>query len=460
MRSLRARLILVFLAAVLVPLAGALWITQSLLEHSLTYADPRPLDELSRLLEKTGREYYQRNRELLRLDAESGKAAPRRFPDQQRKTWPSAIESFVLSGEQERFLIAGARGDEIQYLVRKPAEVQMFTRKLGEVGMTQLTEQYRRAREMVGAADGRDLRRGFFYASLILFAAVCVISLAAMILLANHVSRPIRQLTAALSTLASGDLTVRVPESGADEVGAAMTAFNRMAGQLEQSRERLIYLTQVASWQRLARKMAHEVKNSLTPIRLNVEEMVARAGPADRQFMAQASQIIVDEIGVLERRIRAFSELGAEPPVKPVVMDLNNAVEERVSFLKQARPDVVYQIRTDGRPRASADADLLRGILTNLLENAAHAAGPGGVVLVKTLLCGRHACVEVHDSGPGLSPEARKSLFEPTISFKKGGMGIGLSIARKSALSCGGDIIHLEGELGGAGFRVLLPSAT
>ena len=68
-----------------------------------------------------------------------------------------------------------------------------------------------------------------------------------------------------------------------------------------------------------------------------------------------------------------------------------------------------------------------------------------------------HVAIEVHDSGPGLSDQARSSLFEPTISFKKRGMGLGLSIARKSALLSGGDIVLVKGELGGAGFRVLLP---
>ena len=67
--------------------------------------------------------------------------------------------------------------------------------------------------------------------------------------------------------------------------------------------------------------------------------------------------------------------------------------------------------------------------------------------------------IEIHDSGPGLSAQARSTIFEPTISFKKGGMGLGLSIARKSALLCGGDIALIEGELGGAGFRIQLPEA-
>ena len=97
-----------------------------------------------------------------------------------------------------------------------------------------------------------------------------------------------------------------------DEVGNALEAFNRMADQLRQQRERLVHLTQMASWQSLARKTAHELKNSLTPIRLTVEEIQARQ-PADRAFIDQAAQIVVSEIDALERRVRAFSEFSSEP---------------------------------------------------------------------------------------------------------------------------------------------------
>jgi len=98
-------------------------------------------------------------------------------------------------------------------------------------------------------------------------------------------------------------------------------------------------------------------------------------------------------------------------------------------------------------------------VLTNLLENAAHAAGTGGAVLVATSRDRGRVAIEVHDSGPGLNEQARQTLFEPTISFKKGGTGLGLSIARKSALLMGGDILLVKGELGGAAFRVVLPAA-
>ena len=121
---------------------------------------------------------------------------------------------------------------------------------------------------------------------------------------------------------------------------------------------------------------------------------------------------------------------------------------------------MTYECRlANGLPSAMADQDLIKGILTNLLENAADAAGDGGRILGITTAGEGRVAIEVHDSGPGLSDQARSSLFQPTISFKKRGMGLGLSIARKSALLSGGDIVLVKGELGGAGFRVLLPIA-
>ena len=105
-----------------------------------------------------------------------------------------------------------------------------------------------------------------------------------------------------------------------------------------------------------------------------------------------------------------------------------------------------------------AAPDLVNGILTNLLQNAAEAAGPGGTVVVVTRGEAERVVIEVHDSGPGLSEEVAATLFEPTISFKKHGMGLGLSIVKKNALLSGGDVTVVPGELGGAAFRVWLPS--
>ena len=101
--------------------------------------------------------------------------------------------------------------------------------------------------------------------------------------------------------------------------------------------------------------------------------------------MDQAVQIVVSEIESLERRVRAFSEFASEPPVRPEVLDINALVGERVALLRPVYPGPTYQLRLDDRrPRAHAALDLVKGILTNLLQNAAEAAGPGGSVLRRT----------------------------------------------------------------------------
>jgi two-component system nitrogen regulation sensor histidine kinase NtrY len=457
---LRNKLILVFLAATVVPWGATLWMTTSFLDRSLRYRATRELDDLSQSLHRTGLAFYNQACQDLKNDAAASRVAPQRFAAKDLAAWAEPLRSFWSSGDQDGCVREGAEGDRLDYYVRRADEVLVYSRAL-PIAMNRLSEQYRRARDLVYKEQSRDLPRGFIGAWVLLASLVWFGSLVILALLAHHLSQPIQQLTAGLSELAAGNFAVRLKSRRDDEIGRAIDAFNDSAERLEESRDRLIYLTQLASWESLARKMAHEVKNSLTPIRLTVEEMVARQSGADRVFLEQAKQIVVEEIESLERRVRAFSQFSAEPPVRPVELNLNTVVEDRVAFLKTGHPEVNYALRLEPEAlRTVADEDLIKGILVNLLENAAHAAGAGGNVLAVTHALNGHVAVEVHDSGPGLSEQARRTLFQPTISFKKNGMGLGLSIARKSALISGGDIVPVAGELGGAAFRLVLPNGS
>ncbi len=415
MTRLRNRLLTLFLAATLVPLGITLWVANSLLEH---YSSTAQLDAVSRSLESTARVLYQRERDALRAKAASGEAEPRIF--RQGEDWPPEIADFHASGQPESAGLSPGAGDALILMKRNGGDVLRFEANLG-VPLGGIRKTHGEARALVTDAAERDLRRGF-----LLLAAVPWLASLGVALFAIHRTS-----------------------------SAAMDAYRQMAGELRRSREKLLYVTRLESWQSLARKMAHEVKNSLTPIRLMMEEVSARR--PDDAFEQEAARVIVDEVNSLERRVRAFSDFAAEPPVKLQPLDANALVEERIAFLRAAHPDVGYEFTPADRPgTVIADGDLLKAVLTNLLENAAQAAGPGGRVLAATEAAPGKLAIEVHDSGPGLTPRAKASLFEPSISFKKGGMGLGLSIARKSAVLCGGDIESIEGRLGGAAFRVTL----
>ncbi|MCX6604325.1 MAG: hypothetical protein NTV52_12110 [Acidobacteria bacterium] len=208
--SLRTKLIAVFLLATLAPLGAMLWVTIRLLETSLTYASTDELDSLSKSLESTGREMYQRARESVKDDAADGKLAPQRFSAAESKGWPAQIGSFAASGEPERFFLSGETGDRLNYLVRRPnGDVWAYARKVGGPGMTLLQRQYTQARETVERARLFDLRRGFVLTLLLAAAGVFLASLAVLIWMAIQITRPMRELQAGLAERRWRPLTAR-----------------------------------------------------------------------------------------------------------------------------------------------------------------------------------------------------------------------------------------------------------
>src|SRR5687768_8894996 len=236
----RNRLIVAFLAATVLPLAATFWITTSLLDQSLGYATTGELDRLSRTLEATVRQFYQRERDDLKQDAIAGRVTPTTYVVASQATWPDAIKAFWDSGEADRFGLSGSGGDHVDYLRRTDADgaprgVLAYRRDLLGIRMDQLSTEVRSAREFVESSKGRDLRRGFTLTLLVLLGAAWLISLAPLVYIAHRTSRPIRQLTEGLTAFADGDWSLRV-ETGVDpgtpprdEVGRAVQAFNRMA---------------------------------------------------------------------------------------------------------------------------------------------------------------------------------------------------------------------------------------
>ncbi|MDZ4797881.1 MAG: HAMP domain-containing protein [Bryobacteraceae bacterium] len=461
MNRIRTRLLLFFLAATLVPLAVTLTLTWRLLEHSISLNPSLDLDATSRALEQTGRALYQTTCEALKAEVDSGRRHPAQiFRSADRANWPDEALEFAESPDRTLFHLAGESRNRVEYYVRDGDNVRLYSRPIEGPGMKAVTDQYLRARARVERSSVASLRRGYTLTLIVLAAAVWIVAFTAVFYIARRVSRPLEQLTSGLQRLAGGDLNARLEARGTDEVADAMRAFNHTAEQLRDGQDKLIHVTRLASWQSLARKMAHEVKNSLTPIRLTVEEIVARRSSRDEAFFEQAAQIVVEEVSTLERRVRAFTEFASEPPVQLDDVDVNVILEERLALLRAAHPEVSCDAQFTAEPlTAHVDPDLLKGVFTNLLDNAAHAAGKGGRIRGKTFALNNRVGIEIHDSGPGLSTQALESLFEPTISFKKAGMGLGLSIAKRSALLVGGDILLVDGELGGAAFRILLPKA-
>jgi len=302
-------------------------------------------------------------------------------------------------------------------------------------------------------------------AFLILVGGVVVAVTGAGIAFARRLTSRIENLAAATRDVAAGHLDARVVGGGSDELGELAESFNIMVAQLERDRSHIEYLHKIGAWQDVARKLAHEIKNPLTPIQLAVQQAVSMYDGSDERYagtLKDTQEIVVEEIDNLKRLLDAFRSLGALPQAELEDLDLATVVDDLVR-------DPVVRDRLRLTPPAHpvlvrADRLLLRRVLANLVENGMHAgqgAGREGAVRVSWRADGGNAVIDVDDEGDGVAPAVRVHMFDPYVTTKEQGSGLGLAISKKIVLDHRGslEIAPKPAPSGGARMVVTLPLA-
>jgi two-component system, NtrC family, nitrogen regulation sensor histidine kinase NtrY len=242
-------------------------------------------------------------------------------------------------------------------------------------------------------------------------------------------------------------------------------AFDTMLDDLDTTRSQIAYLQRMGVWQDVARQLAHEIKNPLTPIQLAVQQCVSSYKGDDERFkklLTTSGEIVEEEIAALRRLVDTFRTLGALPKVEAAPLSLGDVIEE-------LKLDPTFAARLKLRPPASpvtvrADKLLLKRVLVNLVENGIHAGQeadtPGDVVVAwAASASGETVAITIDDHGKGIAPESREKIFDPYVTTKATGTGLGLAIARKIAIEHGGElrVAAEKPATGGARFVVSLP---
>jgi two-component system nitrogen regulation sensor histidine kinase NtrY len=281
---------------------------------------------------------------------------------------------------------------------------------------------------------------------------------------ARGVTRKVARLSQAASKVGTGDLSVRVRLSGKDELSELGRAFDGMVDELAQARSRLEYLQKVSAWQEVARRLAHEIKNPLTPIQLAVQELASKYTGGDARYqrlLDTATEILREEITSLRRLVDDFSAFAKLPKVDPSPVDLGDLLRDFVRL--QPEWQGMVEVHAPAPPvRALCDKLLFRRVLTNLVENALQAAqGAGRAPKMELRVATRagRAVLWVDDNGPGVAPDQRDRIFDPYVTYRPGGTGLGLSIVRKIVIDHGGDIRVGDSPAGGARFEIELPAS-
>jgi two-component system, NtrC family, nitrogen regulation sensor histidine kinase NtrY len=272
----------------------------------------------------------------------------------------------------------------------------------------------------------------------------------------RRLSRPVEELAGWAGLVARGEpLPAPAPdEAEQGEFGVLRAAFRGMKDELDASRVRELEAERTRTWIAMARRVAHELKNPLTPLRLAVRTL-ERAGSASEPGR-EALEVIAAETGRLDELARAFAQFGRLPEGPATEVDLRELLEYllRTHLPQGVTPRLRVPLEL---PAVRGHPDALSRAFANLLLNAADAVGASGSVEVVARAANGFVEVRVLDSGPGIPPENLERIWEPDFTTRSRGTGLGLALVRQAVQAHGGRVAARNRPEGGAEFRVLLP---
>ena len=307
------------------------------------------------------------------------------------------------------------------------------------------------------------------------FMAFLVIVVAFLIgaIVSRRVTRRVMDLADAAHQVGAGDLTVALPTGATDEVAELTNAFNQMVRDLRDSRTRIEYLQRIGAWQDFARRLAHEIKNPLTPIQLAAQELDETYGGEDaayREKLKHARAIIEEEVATLRRLVGEFSAFAKLPQADLSPADLcelmygiEDSIPAMLEDLGRGSPaPVEVSVSCATEPiRVRMDPMMLKRGIDNVVRNAIQAVysenpSGGGRVTVRAYTRRGSAVIEICDNGPGVAEENWDRVFDPYYTTRAEGTGLGLAIVKKVVLEHDGEVRVDRAPQGGARFTIEL----
>ncbi len=316
----------------------------------------------------------------------------------------------------------------------------------------------------------------FFYnklfAVLILFFVyfslpILLLSILTSFLLSDEIIKPIVHLEEAISRVIEGDFSYRILTKQKDDLANLVNSFNKMVSELDQSRQNLVQNEKVSAWQEIAQRMAHEIKNPLTPIKLSAQRILKKFNESPESLeniLPASTDAIIKEVENLTKLIEQFRDFAKMPVPNPSKINLREYLEQIIPLYSGSFPGVDIDISGVTDVSLMADPDLLKSVFSNLLSNAIESlkGGKGRIVIQADEIVkgnSRYCRIQIQDDGIGMNSDIRKKIFNPYFTTKEGGTGLGLPIIERIISEHSGRI-WLESEEGtGTTFFMDLPSA-
>jgi signal transduction histidine kinase len=290
-----------------------------------------------------------------------------------------------------------------------------------------------------------------------------LITMGVAVFISGRLTSPLTMLSEGLASVELGKKSEHLFYKGNDEIGELVRQYNRMVEELDESARKLADSEREYAWREMAKQIAHEIKNPLTPMKLNVQQLLKAykdgvSGFEDRLETFSRNQI--EYIDNLSSIASAFSTFAKMPGTKPVEIDLLEQIRTTLELFRNT-DNVTFRVQWPHESKVIiyADREHLNGIFSNLFKNSIQAIPPcvKGLVEVRMEIVRNRVVVTVKDNGTGIPDELKKKMFTPNFTTKSSGTGLGLSIVKKYAEGANGRVWFDSEEGKGTQFYVEFP---
>ncbi len=279
-----------------------------------------------------------------------------------------------------------------------------------------------------------------------LFVVIFSLFILAASIISNRLTSPLEELNEGIQSISDGSLETTLPVKSEDEIGALTNAFNLMVFRLQELRKNLLETEREAAWKEMAQQVAHEIKNPLTPMKLNLQHLDRQIKESHisvdklKEKVSKINNSMIEQIESLSRIASDFSKFARPMEQELIKLDLNSVLES-VANLYYSEKSIELQLDLNKSPLwIMGVKDELQRACINIVKNGIEAIPEKGTITIKSRHAGYKAHIEISDDGQGIPDDNRHPIFVPNFSTKSSGTGLGLAITKKIVEEHGGAI--------------------
>ena len=281
--------------------------------------------------------------------------------------------------------------------------------------------------------------------------------------MSNRITHPLRLLQENIARISLSSKNEKITYRGKDEIGSLVQEYNQMVDEIMRSAELLARSERESAWREMAKQIAHEIKNPLTPMKLGIQHLQriwSESGEQRPEIADKITRTLIEQIDNLSAIATEFSNFAKMPSANNVKLDLVERLKDAISLFDEYDKFPIHLNTSDyEHVYIYADKEHLNRVLINLIKNAMQSFSEGreGEIDIRLEIRGRDALISIADKGKGIPENIRDRLFQPNFTTKSGGMGMGLAIVKSIVEAAGGKIWYETELKKGTTFYVLLP---